>query len=99
MQVGDDGRYSKAPFKTNRQINHDADDNEQQSQRTVFGTDAGVRSALGGQFLLANRDIRNEIDARLRATLGLPAEAPGIEKGDKTEKGKPEAPEAAKKKA
>jgi len=53
------------------------------------------------QFLLANRDIRNEIDARLRATLGLPAEAPGIEKGDKEkiEKGKPEAPEAAKKKA
>ena len=53
------------------------------------------------QFLLANRDIRNEIDARLRATLGLPAEAPGIEKADKEkiEKGKPEAPEAAKKKA
>ncbi len=45
------------------------------------------------QFLLANRDIRNEIDARLRATLGLPAEAPGVEKN------KPEAPEAAKKKA
>jgi recombination protein RecA len=57
------------------------------------------------QFLLANRDIRNEIDTRLRATLGLPAAEAGVEKGDKaeksdkSEKGKPEAPEAAKKKA
>ncbi|MBX7184847.1 MAG: recombinase RecA [Vicinamibacteria bacterium] len=55
------------------------------------------------QFLLANRDIRNEIDARLRSTLGLPAADAGTEKGDKekekTEKGKPEAPEAARKKA
>ncbi len=54
------------------------------------------------QFLLANRDIRNEIDAKLRATLGLPAAEAGVERGDKTEKtekGKPEAPEAAKKKA
>src|SRR6187455_2866525 len=38
------------------------------------------------QFLLANRDIRNEIDAKLRATLGLPAEAAGIGT-EKPEKG------------
>src|SRR6187549_2224801 len=48
------------------------------------------------QFLLANRDIRNEIDAKLRATLGLPAEAPAV---DKAEKNKVEQIESARKKA
>ena len=36
------------------------------------------------QFLLANRDIRNEIDLKLRATLGLPAAEAGVEKADKS---------------
>ena len=47
------------------------------------------------QFLLANGDIRNEIDMKLRAALGLPAADAGSDKADKS---KPE-PEAAKKKA
>ena len=48
--------------------------------------------------ILANRDIRNEIDTRLRAALGLPAAEAGTEKAEKTEKTKIEAPEAVKKK-
>ena len=51
------------------------------------------------QFLLANRDIRNEIDLKLRAALGLPAADAGVDKVDRQEKAKTEAPEAAKKKA
>ena len=47
------------------------------------------------QFLLANGDIRNEIDMKLRAALGLPAADAGSDKADKS---KPEL-EAAKKKA
>lgn len=40
------------------------------SQRTVFGTDAGVRSALGGQFLLANLSARiGPVQGRLFAYL------------------------------
>ena len=45
------------------------------------------------QFLLANRDIRNEIDTKLRATLGLPPAEAGVDRP------KTEAPEPAKKKA
>jgi len=51
------------------------------------------------QFLLANRDIRNEIDAKLRAALGLPPADAGVDKADRPEKAKTEATEAAKKKA
>lgn len=54
------------------------------------------------QFLLANRDIRNEIDVKLRVALGLPPAEAGVEKADKTdkaEKPKTEALEAAKKKS
>ena len=45
------------------------------------------------QFLLANRDIRNEIDTKLRITLGLPPAEVG------TEKPKPDVAEPLKKKA
>ena len=48
------------------------------------------------QFLLANRDIRDEIDSRLRATLGLPAADAGV---DKVDKPKLEAVEPVKKRA
>ncbi len=54
------------------------------------------------QFLLANRDIRNDIDMRLRATLGLPPAEAGVEKGEKGEKGdkaKSDTAEPSKKKS
>jgi recombination protein RecA len=54
------------------------------------------------QFLVANRDIRNDIDMRLRATLGLPPAEAGVEKPDKGEKGdkaRSDTAEAPKKKS
>ena len=35
MKVGDDGGDCKLPFETDREINHDSDDDEQQGQRPV----------------------------------------------------------------
>jgi recombination protein RecA len=51
------------------------------------------------QFLLANRDIRNEIDTKLRVALGLPPSEAGVDKSDKSEKTKPDTVEAARKKS
>ena len=50
------------------------------------------------QFLISNADIRNEIDTKLRGTLGLPA-AETAEKAEKAEKGKVEVIDAARKRA
>jgi recombination protein RecA len=51
------------------------------------------------QFLLSNLDIRNEIDAKLRTALSLPAADAGVERAERPDKPRTEAPEAAKKKA